>query len=66
MKHQRIALQKDRSYTVPVRAVILLILKETGEIKDTEIFICDMPCMTQQGTFIINGTERVVVSTDTP
>ena len=57
-----IALQKDRSYTVPVRAVILLILKETGEIKEQEIFICDMPCMTQQGTFIINGTERVVVS----
>lgn len=56
------AMERDRTYSVPIRAVIRLILKETGEIKEQEVFICDMPYMTGHGTFVVNGTERVVVS----
>ena len=39
-----------------------LVMKETGEIKEQEIFMGDIPMMTNNGTFIINGAERVVVS----
>ncbi len=53
---------KDLSCTVPIKASISLILEETGEIKEQEIYICDVPYMTPDGTFIINGAERVVVS----
>ena len=56
------AIENDRNYTVPIKAKIRLILEEIGEIKEQEIFICDLPYMTDQGTFIINGVERVVVS----
>ena len=56
------AIALDQSYVVPIRAVIELILEERGEIKEQEIYICDMPSMTETGTFIINGAERVVVS----
>lgn len=56
------AIERDRTYSAPIRAKIRLILKETGEIKEQEIFICDIPLMTDYGTFIINGTERAVVS----
>ncbi len=56
------ALEKDKSYTVQVRALVKLFIKATGEIKEQEVFICDIPYMTTQGTFIINGAERVVIS----
>ena len=56
------AIALDQSYTIPIRATIELILEERGEIKEQEIYICDMPYMTDTGTFIINGAERVVVS----
>lgn len=58
----REAVQNDRSYVIPVKATIRLILKETGEIREQEIFISEFPAMTDRGTFIINGDERVVVS----
>jgi len=56
------AVALDRTYNMPVKATIRLILEETGEIKEQEIYVCDIPLMTANGTFIINGAERVVVS----
>lgn len=56
------ALENDRSYVLPVKATIRLSLKESGEIREQEIFISEFPYMTNRGTFIINGDERVVVS----
>ncbi|MFL5707004.1 MAG: DNA-directed RNA polymerase subunit beta [Ktedonobacteraceae bacterium] len=53
---------RDATYAAPVHANARLTNKETGEIIEKEIFIGDFPLMTKQGTFIINGTERVVVS----
>ncbi|MBE7411965.1 MAG: DNA-directed RNA polymerase subunit beta [Leptospiraceae bacterium] len=52
----------DSSYAVPLKAVIRLIIKETGEIREQVVYLGDLPIMTEQGTFIINGAERVVVS----
>ncbi len=54
--------RKGRTYSVPLRARISLELAETGEIRETSIFFGDLPLMTERGTFIINGAERVVVS----
>ncbi len=54
--------EKDASYSAPLKAKIRLINKETGEVKEQEVFMGDFPLMTQKGTFIINGAERVVVS----
>ena len=56
------AVAKDKTYALSIKAVIRLILEETEEIKEQETYICDLPYMTQDGTFIINGAERVVVS----
>lgn len=53
---------KDASYQAPLFAEIRFINRETGEIKEQEVFMGDFPLMTPRGTFIINGTERVVVS----
>lgn len=53
---------KDVSYQAPLFAEIRFINRETGEIKEQEVFMGDFPLMTPRGTFIINGTERVVVS----
>ncbi len=53
---------QDMSYTAPLRVLSRFINKETGEIKEQEVFMGDFPMMTEKGTFIINGTERVVVS----
>ena len=53
--------KKGRSYCVPVKARISLELRN-GEIREKEIFFGDIPVMTDRGTFIINGAERVVVS----
>lgn len=54
--------ERDASYAIPLRVKLRLINKETGEIKEQEIFMGDFPQMTDQGTFIINGAERVIVS----
>ena len=54
--------QRDMTYAAPLRVRVQLLIKETGEIKESEIFMGDFPLMTETGTFIINGAERVVVS----
>ena len=54
--------EKDVSYQAPLYVEIRYINRETGEIKEQEVFMGDFPRMTNRGTFIINGTERVVVS----
>jgi DNA-directed RNA polymerase subunit beta len=56
------AKDKNVSYEVPLKAKVELVNKETGEVKSQEIFLGDYPWMTERGTFIINGAERVVVS----
>jgi DNA-directed RNA polymerase subunit beta len=53
---------KNISYEAPLRAKATLLLKKTGEVKEQEIYLGDFPLMTERGTFIINGVERVVVS----
>src|SRR6185369_7735684 len=50
------------SYEAPLKAVIELTNKVTGEVKEQEIYLGDYPWMTTRGTFVINGAERVVVS----
>ncbi len=54
--------ERDVKYAAPLRVSVRLINNETGEIKEQEIFMGDFPLMTEQGTFIINGAERVIVS----
>src|ERR1700694_2688646 len=54
--------ERDATYNAPLTVKARLINKETGEIIEKDIFMGDFPLMTKQGTFIINGTERVVVS----
>ena len=54
--------EKDVSYQAPLFVTIRFINRETGEIKEQDVFMGDFPLMTPRGTFIINGTERVVVS----
>lgn len=46
----------------PLRVKVRLIIKETGEVKEQEVFMGDFPLMTDTGTFVINGAERVIVS----
>ncbi len=53
---------KNATYEVPLKAKVELVNKETGEVKSQEIFLGDYPWMTERGTFVINGVERVVVS----
>nr|WP_317285425.1 DNA-directed RNA polymerase subunit beta [uncultured Parolsenella sp.] len=53
---------KDMSYQAPLLVDVRFVNKETGEIKEQLVFMGDFPLMTERGTFIINGTERVVVS----
>src|SRR5919204_1846437 len=53
---------RDMTYSAPLRIRTRLTIKETGEIKESEVYMGDFPVMTDEGTFIINGTERVVVS----
>ncbi len=53
---------RDATYAAPLRVTARLLNKETGEIKEQEIFMGDFPLMTEGGTFIINGAERVIVS----
>ncbi len=54
--------ERDATYAAPLRVKVRLINKESGEIKEQEIFMGDFPIMTPSGTFIINGAERVIVS----
>ncbi len=54
--------QRDMTYSVPVYVRARLLIKETGEVKEQEIFFGDIPLMTAKGTFITSGAERVVVS----
>ena len=56
------AKNKNISYEAPLRCKVKLLIKQTGEIKEQEIYLGDFPLMTDRGTFIINGVERVVVS----
>ncbi len=53
---------RDATYSAPLRVKVRLINKETGEVKDQEVFMGDFPLMTDTGTFVINGAERVIVS----
>ena len=53
---------KDQTYSAPLFVEAMFVNKATGEIKEQEVFMGDFPMMTERGTFIINGTERVVVS----
>ncbi len=54
--------ERDVTYAAPLRVNVRLINRETGEIKEQEVFMGDFPLMTETGTFIINGAERVIVS----
>ncbi len=54
--------ERDSTYSAPLKAKVRLINKESGEVKEQEIFMGDFPLMTDNGTFIINGAERVIVS----
>ena len=56
------ARERDANYSAPLKVKARLINKETGEVKEQEVFMGDLPLMTEKGTFIINGAERVVVS----
>ena len=54
--------ERDATYAAPLKVKVRLHNKETGELKEQEVFMGDFPLMTEQGTFIINGAERVIVS----
>ncbi|QGQ93609.1 DNA-directed RNA polymerase subunit beta [Paenibacillus psychroresistens] len=54
--------ERDVTYAAPLRVKVRLFNKETGEVKEQEVFMGDFPIMTDTGTFIINGAERVIVS----
>ncbi len=54
--------KRDFTYSIPLNIKVQLIMQQTGEVKEQEIFLVNLPCMTERGTFIINGAERVVVS----
>ena len=54
--------ERDATYAKPIKVRVRLLNKQTGEIKDQEIFMGDFPLMTDSGTFISNGAERVIVS----
>ncbi len=53
---------RESTYSAPLRVDVRLFNRETGEVKEQEIFLGDMPLMTDSGTFVINGAERVIVS----
>ncbi len=58
-EHSRL---KDLTYEAPLRVKAKLVNKKTGDVKEQEVYFSDLPVMTERGTFIINGVERVVVS----
>lgn len=53
---------RDATYAAPLKVNVRLVIKETGEVKDSEIFMGDFHVMSEHGTFVVNGAERVVVS----
>ena len=54
--------ERDATYAAPLRVTARLLNKETGEIKESEVYMGDFPLMTDSGTFVINGAERVIIS----
>ena len=54
--------ERDVNYAATLKVAVRLINKETGEMKEQEVFMGDFPLMTEKGTFVINGAERVIVS----
>ena len=54
--------ERDVTFSAPLKVKVRLINKETGEVKEQEVFMGDFPLMTEKGTFVINGAERVIVS----
>ena len=58
---ESVSREKNISYEAPLKAKASLLIKKTGEIREQEIYLGDFPIMTERGTFIINGVERVVV-----
>ena len=54
--------ERDKSYSAPMNVKVRLVYKDTGEIKESSVFMGDFPLMTETGTFVINGAERVIVS----
>ena len=54
--------ERDTTYAAPLRVTARLLNKETGEIKENEVYMGDFPLMTDSGTFVINGAERVIIS----
>ncbi len=59
---EKYALENNLSFKAPLKAKLQLVIKETGEVKEQEIFLGDFPMMTNRGTFIVNGIERIVVN----
>ena len=55
-------MSKDKTYSAPLFVKVRFIIKETGELREQDVFMGDFPLMTNWGTFVINGTERVVVT----
>ncbi len=55
-------MSKDKTYAAPLFVKVRFIVKETGEVREQDVFMGDFPLMTSSGTFVINGTERVVVT----
>jgi len=53
---------RDMTYEMPLKVTVRLVNKESGEMKESEVYMGEIPCMTERGTFIVNGAERVVVS----
>ena len=61
-KSEQECYQRDLTYSVPLYVRVKLLVKGTGEIKEQDLFLGDVPLMTSKGTFITSGAERVVVS----
>ena len=61
-KNEFEAKENDDSFSAPLKVKTRLVNLKTKEIKEQEVFLCDFPLMTEQGTFVINGIERVVIS----
>jgi len=53
---------RDMTFEMPLKVKVRLVNKETGELKESEVYLGEIPCMTDKGTFVINGAERVVVN----
>ena len=59
---QEVCKERDATYAAPLKVTVRLTNRDTHEIKESEVFMGDFPLMTENGTFIINGAERVIVS----